>query len=63
MDKIEITKNDLEKLKIIGKGTEGTIYQYSNDELLKIYHSSSDYMQVNIRNIIVDEDGEIFYII
>ena len=57
MDKIEITKNDLEKLKIIGKGTEGTIYQYSNDELLKIYHSSSDYMQVNIRNIIVDEDG------
>ena len=57
MDKIEITKHDLEKFKIIGKGTEGTIYQYSNDELIKIYHSNSDYMQVNIQNVIFDEDG------
>lgn len=57
MEKIEITKSDLEKLKIIGRGTEGTIYQYSNDELIKIYHSHSDYNQGKRQNIIVDESG------
>lgn len=57
MEKIEITKSDLEKLKIIGRGTEGTIYQCSNDELIKIYHSHSDYNQDKRQNIIVDESG------
>ncbi len=57
MDKIEITEKELQKLKIIGQGTEGTIYKYNKNELLKIYYSYYDYMQVDIKEPIIDEDG------
>lgn len=57
MNKIEISTPDLQKLKIIGQGSEGTIYEYSQNELLKIYHSYYDCMQMDIKNATFDEDG------
>ena len=57
MNKIEISQQELAKLKIIGQGSEGTIYKYNNKELLKIYHSYSDCMQLSIKNTLFDKDG------
>ena len=37
MDKIEITEKELQKLKIIGQGTEGTIYKYNKKYWRKIW--------------------------
>ena len=39
MKNINITENELKKLKEIGNGTEGRIFKYNNEYLIKIYRS------------------------
>lgn len=37
MDKIDLTKDEIIKLKEIGSGTEGRVFKYDNNYLIKIY--------------------------
>ncbi|MBR1413590.1 MAG: hypothetical protein IJ574_02860 [Bacilli bacterium] len=55
---IHLTKNDLDKLKKIGAGTDGTVYRAKNGYLYKIYHRNIEHSN-HLEDIIRDEDGVI----
>lgn len=52
-----LTTEDLLKLKKIGHGTEGSVYEYNKDLLIKIYHKS---IQPNFKDAENDEDVKIY---
>lgn len=54
---IYLTTEDLQKLKKIGHGTEGSVYEYKKDLLIKIYHKSIQSALTNAEN---DEDVKIY---
>lgn len=55
-----LTKDELRKLKTIGYGTDGMVYKYKNNLLVKIYHSnpkSTFTSRIDLKN---DEDVKIY---
>lgn len=52
-----LTTEDLLKLKKIGHGTEGSVYEYNKDLLIKIYHKS---IQPTFKDAENDEDVKIY---
>lgn len=50
MNKICLNKDQLDKLKLVGMGTDGIVYEYNRDILLKVYHSKLSTLVYNNYN-------------
>lgn len=55
--RVDLRYQDLEKLKVIGAGKEGVVYDAKNGYLYKVYYQSMP--KVDTSNIVRDEDGVI----
>jgi len=56
MNPLFISSKDLQNLKVIGKGQEGTVYQLNKQQLIKVYHSYVDY-KIAIIPPLYDKEG------
>lgn len=60
MNNVYLSQADLQNLPTIGYGTDGTVYAYQNNFLIKIYHNANTYQHSNPD--IQDDDVKIYYL-